>query len=66
MSTHHVYSKKCRKVGDTETKEVNFHEHQCWHNLVYNMSPEEALEFIATRFLPEKFERKILKMLEEH
>ena len=64
MPKHHVYSKKCRK-GRTETKEVNFHEHQSWHNLVYNLSPEEALEFIAIRFLPKVYEEKIIKMLKE-
>lgn len=64
MSKHHVFSKKVRSRG-TETKEVNFHEHQCWHNLVYNLSPEEALEFIAIRFLPKEHEKKIMKMLEE-
>lgn len=60
MSRHHVYPKKCRK-GRTETKDINFHEHQSWHNLVYNMSPEEALEFIAIRFLPSSLEEEILK-----
>lgn len=65
MPKHHVYSKKCRKVGQTETKEVNHHEHQAWHNLVYNLSPEEALEFIAKQFLPKEYEEKIIKVLEE-
>ena len=64
MSKHHVYSKKVRK-GRTETKEVNMHEHQSWHNLIFDMSPEEALEFIAKRFLPKEYEEKIMKMLEE-
>lgn len=66
MSRHHVYSKKSRKVGQTETKEVNMHEHQSWHNLVFDMSPEEALEFISVRFLPKEYEEKIMKMLEEN
>jgi hypothetical protein len=29
------------------------------------MSPEEALTFIAIRFLPKIYEERILKMLEE-
>ena len=66
MSKHHVFSKKSRKVGQTETKEVNFLEHQSWHNLVFDMSPEEALEFIATRFLPKEYEEKIMKLLKEN
>lgn len=64
MPKHHVYPKKGRK-GRTETKEVNLHEHQSWHNLVFNMTPEEALKFIAVRFLPKEYEEKIIKMLEE-
>jgi hypothetical protein len=64
-SRHHVYSKKCRSNGNKEVKVIDPTDHSNWHNLVKNLSPDEALRFIAINFLPTDYETKILEMIDD-
>lgn len=64
QSRHHVYSRKCRSNGNTEVKEIDPIDHANWHRLCANMSPDEALRFIAINFLPTDYEIRILEMIE--
>ena len=62
LSKHHTRSKKCRK-GNTEVKKIDKTAHRNWHNLVGDMSPNEAIRYIAINFLPSDYELDLLEVI---
>ena len=61
LSKHHVYTKRCRHNGNTETKKIDKTAHRNWHNLVGDMSPSEAIRYIAINFMPSDYEMDLLE-----
>lgn len=64
MQRHHTYSKKFRnKTGGThEIKIVDGKKHRAWHLLVADLSPKQAIEYIAKNFLPSNIEIQIREL----
>ena len=63
LSRHHTYTKKCRHNGNTEVKKIDKTAHRNWHNLVGDMSPNEAIRYIAINFMPSDYELDLLEVI---
>ena len=62
LSRHHTWTERCRK-GNTEVKKIDPNAHRNWHNLVGDMSPNEAIRYIAINFMPSDYELDLLEVI---
>ena len=59
---HHVYPKKDTR-HNKEVKVVNAEAHRRWHYLVSDMTPKQAVRYIARNFMPKDMETVLLKAI---
>jgi len=59
---HHVYPSKDTR-HQTEIKVINAEAHRRWHYLVSDMTPKQAIRYIARNFMPKEVEHSLLQAI---
>ena len=59
---HHVYPAKDTR-HEKEIKVINAEAHRRWHYLVSDMTPKQAVRYIARNFMPKDVERCLLEAI---
>lgn len=59
---HHCYPAKDTR-HEKEIKVINAEAHRRWHYLVSDMTPKQAIRFIARNFMPTELEYDLLQVI---